>query len=285
MSKSIKQNKLRGLAALSLAIALLSFGCTTNQWPGTGEPISSAPSAGPVSPAVSATPGSSGGSIVPVPMSSVSNVPTTMISSAVSPSVDAIAVLRANELYQGKELGPLFPAPMASAGVSSQQVSGQFISPSLYANPQSTINTSISSTPGIAIVSGQTGEGSLVIPLADATTAAATIAPTGVNIVTANPATALAAPLMNTTATPVLGSTGVIDPRIAAGTVITNTNGRVTTAVRTTDVTAAAQATAVTTSGSVRAPVRIQSRSTGVTITNTVTVPATGGGRVRAVRP
>jgi hypothetical protein len=87
----------RGVAAVSLTLALALLSCTTNKTPGDGQPISS-PSVGPTN--VSATPGSSSGTTY-VP-------PQAMYSS----STDAIADLAADHAYRGHALGAASPVSL-----------------------------------------------------------------------------------------------------------------------------------------------------------------------------
>lgn len=58
----------RSAVALSLAVSLAAFGCTTNRTAGNGEPVMTLPAAGPTPP--SATPGSSSGMSGNPPMAS-----------------------------------------------------------------------------------------------------------------------------------------------------------------------------------------------------------------------
>lgn len=150
MSKALKQNDLRrrwSVPALSLTmtISLAAFGCTTNQFRTAGEPAAGTRAGGSVTPSMSTTPGSAGRAI-----------PATMISAAVDPVVDAIAVIEADRAYQGRVLGPAAPGNGAPS-LSQQIATGQFISPSVLANPQMTVNSSVSSAPVPAIVSGAAG--------------------------------------------------------------------------------------------------------------------------------
>ncbi|HEV8657326.1 MAG TPA: hypothetical protein VGS96_01750 [Thermoanaerobaculia bacterium] len=192
-----ERNTLRGLAAIALIGSLAVFGCSTNKYPGNGEPGMSAPAAGSVAPNPTSTPGySSGGS---TPQAMISSSPAAGLSAA----DDALAVLKADEGYRGKVLGPAAPGTNA-LGQSMQYATGQFISPAIYANPQITVNSSISSAPTPAIVSGAgeaVGGGAvLAAPAATGvTTAAAVAAP-------AAPVAATAA-ITNTTATPIVNTT------------------------------------------------------------------------------
>jgi hypothetical protein len=284
MSNTLKTNilgeraSLRTVVALSLALSLAAFGCSFNQTPGNGEPIYVSPAGGSTAPASTVTPGTSSGS----------SVPTTMVSGGVDRSVDAEAILRANEGYRGVILGPLNPAPLAPSAVSQQMngqiMSGQFISPSVFANPQQTVNTSISSDaiPG-AIVSG--AEGGLLgatvgLPgVEGATVGAATVGAT----VAGAPAIAATAPLTNArnvAATPLLTTIGV-------GPVAITSAARASGTINTDTLTASPRVGSSITTGTVSAPIRIQRNALGAVVvsnvssglTNAPTVPA----RVRAV--
>lgn len=155
MSKRLNQNKLHGrngvrVLVATLSLSLAALGCTTNQYPSAGEPVTAPPAGGSVAPSLSTTPGSAGPAI-----------PSTMISAAVDPGLDAVAILEANRGYQGRVLGPAAPGPGPS--MSLRQATNQYISPSLYANPQQTINSSVSSQPVPAIVSGAAVGGAAVV--------------------------------------------------------------------------------------------------------------------------
>lgn len=130
------------LAALTLTMSLAAFGCTTNKYPGNGEPATS-PMGSPTS-----TPGTSSGA-TPTSMTSSSNV-------GAETSVDAIAILEADAAYRGKILGPAASATtsQAQADPTAQAPTGQFQSPAAYANPQLTTNSSVSSAPVPVITSG-----------------------------------------------------------------------------------------------------------------------------------
>ena len=210
------------LAALTLSLSLAAFGCSTNHYPGNGEP-----SMDPTTSTPTSTPGTSSGT---------TGVPQTMVSAAPDrpSSTDAIAILRANEAYRGKILGPAAPATGVQPNASLEQVTGQFVSPSQYANPQITVNSSVSS-PGLPAVTSGAGTATAVIAVPGSTTSAlATAAATN---------TALASNSI-TAATNVAGGT---TPVIA--TPITNTR----------------------TATSATAPVRIVNSASGVTVTNQTT--------------
>lgn len=133
-----KVTPLNSLAAVTLAGALAVFGCTTNMNPGSGEPTRSGPAVGPTSPAT--TPGTSGG-----------NVP--MVSSYSGP--DPLTIMANHAEFQTKYLGPADPdrntAPL------NLPMTGQFVNPAVIANPQSTVNSSVSSGSNQVVI-GDTGD-------------------------------------------------------------------------------------------------------------------------------
>jgi hypothetical protein len=110
---------------------------------------------------------------------------------------------------------------------------GQFIPPSAYANPQATVNASISSAPTPVITGGDTTNrgiflGGVTTGAATGTTAAATVGPTttasapalATSGVTATPTTAAIATtptLANTTATPTTAAIAATPGHFAAG--------------------------------------------------------------------
>jgi hypothetical protein len=149
-----------------------------------------------------------------------------------SASEDAIATLKADEAFKGKYLGEAAPNDgMTNTPASLQEVTGQFIPPSAYANPQVTVNSSISSAPTPAIVSGEGVGVDVTIAAPAATTADAMNATTSaLTNTTATPitntintqmintgiATAPAA-ASNVTATPVLSTVGALTNANTAG--------------------------------------------------------------------
>ena len=134
------------LASTTLAAALAIFGCTTNKMPGDGQP-SSMPYNSPASTAPTngtsggTRPGTSGG-ITPM----ISSGPASMT----TPSVDAYAVVAESQGFRGRILGPSFPGQPDIA--ASVEPTGQFQNPSLVANPEITVNRSISSDATPAVI-------------------------------------------------------------------------------------------------------------------------------------
>jgi hypothetical protein len=130
-----------GVLAISLTFALATFGCTTNKMPGDGQPTSSGPSLGPAVP--TSVPGTSSGT---------HGTP----GAALTPADDAAATMAARQAYRGRYLGPSAPGA-APATASAPIVTGQYIPPSNSANPQLTVNNTISS-PGIPVIVSGAGE-------------------------------------------------------------------------------------------------------------------------------
>src|SRR4051812_11682389 len=98
------------------------------------------------------------------PNAVVTNGPASMTSS----SVDAYAIAAANQNRDGRVLGPAYlDGPSPSGNYTPP--TGQLVPPALIANPQVTVNSSISSPP-TPIVTGD-GLGGLVVAAAPATTA------------------------------------------------------------------------------------------------------------------
>lgn len=165
MPKTFKQKEIGGksglgsLVVLALVVSMIAFGCTTYRDPGTGGPVSYVSPAGSMTTTPAAMPGT------------MRNLPATMVSS----SVDAIAILKANEAFQGKYLGPADPAPMVFAR-QPMPMTGQLIPASLYANPQLTVNSSISS-PGFPVIVSGAGE-----PLGGIATGQIITAPASVSV-------------------------------------------------------------------------------------------------------
>src|SRR5689334_12160621 len=120
LNKRGEQGALRIVAAIALTGSLAAFGCSTNKMPGNGEPAMSAPAAGSVAPNSTSTPGSSSGT------TSTSGEPQAMISSSpaagFSASEDAVATIKADQAFKGKNLGPAAPGDGTQSSASLQQV-------------------------------------------------------------------------------------------------------------------------------------------------------------------
>ena len=188
----IERRGLRILGVASLALTFAAFGCTTTRY---GEPTSVSPSNGPTNHGV--MPGSSSGAEGNTPMASSS----TGVSSV---DTDALATLAAEQGFRSRDLGPVNPGGVQT-GVPIQPTGGQFVSPAMVANPQSTVNSSISSDPTPVISSGTTAAG--VTIAAAGTTQTAETAATGMTMgntaITTAAGSAVSSPmLMNSTPPP-----------------------------------------------------------------------------------
>ena len=183
----------RAFAAAAAIASLAAFGCSTNRTPGDGQPAMTAPST------PSSTPGTSSGTSNP-PMASA--------------YVEGASVDRANESaaivashQRERFLGTINPSGPQPNPMQPAQPTGQLIPPSAYANPQATVNASISSDP-IPVITGD-GGGAPIIgstgTTAAATAGATSVAPT-IAATNATPTTAaiMTTPTLaaNTTATP-----------------------------------------------------------------------------------
>jgi hypothetical protein len=278
---------LRGIAAVTLAVSMAAFGCTTNQNRASGEPTMNTTPAGTAAPASTTTPGTS----------STPTTPPPMVSAAVDASVDAIAVLKANEGFQGKVLGTAVAGNHPQGGGASlQQVSGQFISPSVLANPQNTVNSSLSSAPVPGIQSGAAGDGAvLAVPSGTGLSAAVTTAPTvapattaGAGIVAPATTNTVTSPATNTVTTGISGSTqpttsvgsgnvvvgtGLVSAPAASGSVLATPTTGIDTGTAATVITPRANETTVAPATSVSAP----ARTSGATTTATTQVGVRSG--------
>lgn len=260
MHKSIDMNALRErnglriLVAISLTFFLAGLGaCTTNYTPGNGQPTSS-PSYG--STPRGSTYGSSSGTQGSRPQSQMILAPE-VITPMYSSSSEAIAVLAG---HQGRFLGYSNPGP-ASASYDADIVTGQVIPPALTANPEQTVNSSISSGPNSVITSGggggDVGGAAVIGGLTSEVTA-------GVTATTAA-STAISAPL--SAAAPIFGTPSTIaTPTNVATTAAVNQN----TGFLTPTVTSGA-----TPSPTLAANPPVASVGTTSTTASAVTTPAT----------
>ena len=288
------------LASTTLAAALAVFGCTSNKMPGDGQPTSmpysSPATAAPTNGTSGGTrPGTSGGM---TPM--ISSGPASMTSAA----VDNFALVAQQQGFRGRIIGPSLPGQADIS--SSMQPTGQFQNPALVANPEITVNRSISSEPTPAYIN-DTGAGLTIVSgggttgTTGAITSAATVAGTGTSatapMTTASAASASPSQVVIGTPTPTQSSIGVPSPAFAANpaTVVRSNSGRTVT---TTTAAAAVAARPATTSPAIgnltipsaaSLPTMISSSgSTGPTVTSASTItPVTttaAQSRTRAVR-
>jgi len=228
MHKSNEQNALRErnglriLVAISLTTFLAGLGaCTSNYTPGNGQPTNS--------PAYGTTPhaatyGSSSGTEGSKPQSRMIVAPE-VITPMFSSSSEAVAVLAG---HQGRFLGYASPGP-ASQSYGNDIITGQVVPPALIANPQQTVNSSISSQPTPVITSGAGGDGGGAVVIGGLSTGAATAGVTsaltaGVTNATSS-LTAGSITAANGSAAPVFGtSTSIATPANAATTATATQN-------------------------------------------------------------
>jgi len=289
------------LASTALAATLAVFGCSTNKMPGDGQP-SSMPYHSPATAAPTngisggARPGTSGG-ITPM----ISSGPASMT----TPAVDSYALIAEAQGFRGRILGPSFPGQPDIS--ETMPPTGQFQNPALVANPEVTVNRSISSEPTPAYIN-DTGAGLAIVSSGAATagvTAASTVAGTGTTGTVAAPLTvssaAAATPgqVVIGTPTPTQSSIGVPSPTIAVNPVVPARAGTTTptTTTNTAAVTAPSPTTQqraignVTIPSAASLPTMISSSgstgtSTAVTLPSTITpvTTTTTPSRTRAVR-
>jgi hypothetical protein len=205
-----------------ITVALL--GCTTNRTPGNGQPVTTSPSMSPAD-----TYGSSSGGNVP--MTSSYLTPST---SRVDHAAYAAEVMRQHQQYQPRLLGYLNPEPRIGSQQPVQDYpTGQFINPSLTANPQITVNSSISSQPYPVIAGGDavgvSTDGGFVVAGGTSTTgtttgSAALTAPLSTAGATVGTGTRILTPTMSSGVTPSpLATSGAITP-VGTTTSTLNTN-------------------------------------------------------------
>ncbi len=256
----------RGLVAIALSGSLAAFGCSTNRTPGYGEPAMSAPAAGSVAPNPTSTPGSSSGTL---PMAMISSSSAAGESAA----VDAIATIKADEAFRGKNLGAAALGDNSRPSLSMLQPTGKQINvvpppagfyattPPFLASADTGIGAvvpatgvkagaAIGGTTATPITTGVTVAGGVVSPAG--VTVAAGVPSTGTAVAAGAPATmttvatsgaasgAFAAVggttgLSSTTATPILSGVGPLPGTLTAARSGTVTGG---TTVRSTTITA-----------------------------------------------
>jgi hypothetical protein len=265
-----ERNGLRIVIAISFTIFLAGLGaCSTNYTPGNGQPTGtdqygSKPHA--------ATYGSSSGTEGSVPQSRMIVAPET-ITPMYSSSSEAIAVLAG---HQGRFLGYANPGP-ASANYGLDIPTGQVISPAMIANPESTVNSSISSAPTPVITSGVgDGAGGAVVigGLSSAATTGALTAPATASGTSASssltaPVFANAGSVTTPTNTALAASAGLFaaGPGISGASTSSNQN----TGLLTPAMTSAATPTPT---GAANPALASVGTSSSATVTPTTTTPA-----------
>jgi hypothetical protein len=293
-NSSFASQAMRLLAAASLACTVAAVGCSTDRTPGAGQPGRYEPSVGPTMP--SATPGSEQNRPVNPPMTSSYTAPNSVMPQ--HPNLDALAIAAANQSFRGRYLGVADPAGVPSYAMNAQapaqaQVyeTGQFINPSDSANPEITVNRSISSQPTPVVSSGGTSGGVAITAPAGTsaaitsgitttpTTAATTLTPTiaantvATNVSSASAANAAAAVIDNRGGllTPTMTSSATPSPTAAANPGVGNvrTGTSVATTANTTS-TVTNTTSRLNTSAAASGSLVIGRSSNGtVTITNT----------------
>ena len=261
----------RSLLAVSLAASLAAFGCSSNYTWGEGVPDRSGPEVQRV-PASGIGIGSERPTPPPMerplpqPMTSSSRMEasTLPVVRTASRADRAAAVMAQHQAARGRYLGVVNPGINGRAYHSDARPTGQWVNPAMLANPQQTINSSISSRPNEAIASG-TGTSDLAPTIASDNPLAVT--PTGAATVLA-PGTFAA----GTAATPTT-AIGAL-PTVTAVSGLNGSGAPVTTTAPSSVVSAGPTTTqAVTASPSLVAPtsagVRVVRSTSGVTVTNT----------------
>jgi hypothetical protein len=221
------------LAATSLVLTVAAFGCTTNRYPGNGEPTIGTPGYGAAN--RSATPGSSSGTEGTPPMaSSYVGVP--------QPNTDAAAEAAAEQGYRGRVLGTVNPAGVQVA--VPRTASGQVIPPAQLVNPQPTVNPSVSSPTGVPAITSDVSLAAVEALFLSAVGSTGSVVPT---TVTSALATTAATATSSTTPSSMAQTNSInVGATPASGTVMT---GPMTAKA----TTASTTARATTASSSVRA--------------------------------
>ncbi|HEX3067914.1 MAG TPA: hypothetical protein VHX14_05020 [Thermoanaerobaculia bacterium] len=223
-----KAQQAGGLATSALILFLAASGCSTNHTPGDGQPAMTPPAT------PSSTPGSSSGTSGNPPMTSAYSSGAN-----VDRAEEAAAIMAS---HQGERyLGPIDPAGVQSGPTPP---TGQFIPPSATANPEVTVNASISSPPTPVVISGPDGDAGVFIgAVGTSATGAASVGATN-NPTLITPTTAamtatpgqfaagpavtqsnIAAATTNTSLSPTMSSAAIPSPNQAnsvAGTTIAN---------------------------------------------------------------
>jgi len=261
----------RSLLAVSLAVSLAAFGCTTNHNLGNGTPVRSggemrsAPSSG-------VTSGQERATTPPMTSSYMgADVLPRIAPRSASRADRAAAILAGNQPARGRYLGIVNPGPAGRPYASD--ANGQFVNPNpaLATNPQLTLNSSISSGPVAGI---NTGVGSTVLTNGTTVTTGAATTTAGTTATTAASTVAGATAIPTATAAggalpagAFAASTFTPAESIIANSTVTAASAGTAATVSTPTVTAAT-GNALATSGSV---VLVRGVNGAATITNTPT--------------
>jgi hypothetical protein len=183
-------------------------------------------------------------------------------------AVDAQATLAADQAYQGRVLGAASP-PLTTQSNAPTAPTGQFVNPAVIVNPQSTVNSSISSAvmaPTALTTVPMSGNATDVTGTSAAATNSA--------ISTMSNAT-LATPTNSAIATPALATAPAATSTTSSATTTSTTvkTAKVTTTSKTSKK-KSAKVTAKATAAATTQPVHIETNATGdVVVTNTTNPP------------
>jgi hypothetical protein len=276
------QGGLRGFAAAAAIASLAVFGCSTNRTPGDGQPGMTAP----------ATPSS-----IPGTSSGTSNPP--MASATGSAAATGVSVDRANESAaivaahtRERFLGTINPAGAQPVATTPPPPTGQLIPPSAYANPETTVNASISSAPTPVVTGGSSTDGAAFLSAVSTgvtgTTAAATVgATTGATAapaiattggVTPTPTTAaiITTPtLSNTTLTPTTAAITATPGQFAAGPTMTSVATGASTTILTPTLTSSVNASPTRAANPPLASLRVTPAANSATASQTSATAST----------
>jgi hypothetical protein len=265
MSKILKMKYLFGqqsLLAMSLAVALAAFGCTTDRTLGNGRPtdgsdVRTTPTGGAITGSETAQP-------LPPSMTSSYSRPEALprvTRSIQRLSPDEAALIMAQQRPKYRVLGPVSPALSGNLYYSANLVTGQWQNPAMRTNPELTINSSLTSSPSTGVASDTA-----------ASTAALTAASSVLSNLSANvgaTAPVFATPTSTGTSTTANASVPAVttpaSPTGAAAATRSSTSLVPTTA---TPTNASMTATRATAAGSPTPPVRVVTGAQSVTVTN-----------------
>ncbi len=265
----------RLIAAASLVCAVAS--CTSDRVPGAGAPERYTPSTGPAVP--SSTPGTESSRPLNPPMiSSYTPAPGVVVTQP-RPNLDAVAVAANAQAYRGRYLGPVDPGGVASyqAAPEAYVPTGQWVNPSLIANPEITVNSSISSQPVPVVTAGGGASFTASAPAISQTTASVPTSATNVAATITSSASAAPAAVVTSNLggflNPTMSSASTVSPTVAStpgvGNVAAGRTPLTNTATARTANTTVRTSQLTTSSGATGSLVVTRSASGSVLITNT----------------
>jgi hypothetical protein len=273
---------LRAFAAAAAIASLAAFGCTTNRTPGDGQPGMTAPTT------PSSVPGTSSGTSNPPMASAMTSAATAGVS--VDRANESAAILATHQ--RERFLGTINPAGAQPVPTAPQTPTGQLIPPSAYANPQTTVNASISSAPTPVVTGGSsTDEAAFLSAVSTGvtgTTAAATVgATTGATAAPALAATGGVTPtpttaaitttptLSNTTLTPTTAAITATPGQFAAGPTMTSVATGASTTILTPTLTSSVNASSTRAANPPLARLRVTPAATSATASSTSATAST----------